>query len=72
MSSSQTVRAVVTPGLCTDVILGLLFLQVNKIVTDHSKETCIVKESGYDLLNLPPTPDEKEPLMSLQEKHCEL
>jgi hypothetical protein len=34
--SSCTVCAVVTPGLCTDVILGLSFLQVNKIVTDHS------------------------------------
>jgi len=70
--SSRTVRAVVTPGLCTDVILGLPFLQVNKIVTDHSSKTCIAKECGYDLLNPPPTPEPKEPLMSLQEKHRDL
>jgi hypothetical protein len=69
---SQTVRAVVAPGLCTDVILGLLFLQVNKIVSDHDSNTCIVKGSGYDLLNPPPTPEMKDPLMSLQGKHREL
>ena len=49
--SSQTVHAVVTPGLCTDVILGLPFLKVNKIVTDHSNNTCVAKDHGYDLLN---------------------
>jgi len=70
--SSRTVHAVVTPGLCTDVILGLPFLQVNKIITDHSNKTCIVKGSGYDLLNPPPTPDVKGPFMSLQEKHRNL
>jgi hypothetical protein len=70
--SSRTVRAVVTPGLCTDVILGLPFLQVNKIVTDHGSKTCIAKGNGYDLLNLPPMPDVREPFMSLQEKHCNL
>ena len=70
--SSRTVRAVVTPGLCTNVILSLPFLQVNKIVTDHSTKTCIAKGNGYDLLNPPPTHDEKEPFMSLQEKHHNL
>jgi len=70
--SSHTVHAVVTPGLCTDVILGLPFLQVNKIVTDHSSKTCIAKGNGYDLLNPPPTPDVREPFMSLQEKHRNL
>jgi hypothetical protein len=70
--SSCTVRAVVTPGLCTDVILGLPFLQVNKIVTDHGSKTCIAKGNGYDLLNPPPTPDVREPFMSLQEKHRNL
>jgi len=38
---SRTVRAVVTSGLCTDVILGLPFLKVNKIVTDHGNNTCV-------------------------------
>ena len=41
--SSRTVCTVVTPSLCTDVILGLPFLQVNKIVTDHSSKTCMQK-----------------------------
>jgi hypothetical protein len=31
-----------------------------------------VKESGYDLLNPPSAPEQKDLLMSLQEKHCEL
>jgi hypothetical protein len=54
------------------VILGLPFLQVNKIVSDHDSNTCIAKGSGYDLLNPPPTPEIKDPLMSLQGKHREL
>ena len=70
--SSRTVHAVVTPGLCTDVILGLPFLKVNKIITDHSNNTCVAKDHGYDLLNPPAAPEEKEPFMSLQEKHHEL
>jgi len=37
----RTVHAVVTSGLCTDVILGLPFLKVNKIVTDHGNNTCV-------------------------------
>jgi hypothetical protein len=69
---SQTVRTVVTPSLCTDVILGLPFLQVNKIVTDHSNNTCVAKGTDYDLLNPPPTPEKREPFMSLQEKHHNL
>jgi len=70
--SSCTVHAVVAPGLCTDIILGLLFLRINKIVSDHDASTCIAKESGYDLLNPPSAPERKDPLMSLQEKHREL
>jgi hypothetical protein len=41
-------------------------------VSDHDASTCIAKESGYDLLNPPSAPERKDPLMSLQEKHCEL
>jgi hypothetical protein len=70
--SSRTVRAVVTSGLCTDVILGLPFLKVNKIVTDHGNNTCVARDNGYDLLNPPVAPEVKEPLMPLQEKHREL
>ena len=52
--SSRTVRAVVTPGLCMDIILGLPFLRTNKIVIDHEQNTCVAKASGYDLLHPPP------------------
>jgi len=41
-------------------------------VSDHDVSTCIVKGSGYDLLNPLPAPERKDPLMSLQEKHHEL
>jgi hypothetical protein len=64
--TSRTVCAVVTPGLCMDIILGLPFLRMNKIVIDHEWNTCIAKESGYDLLN-PPLPQ-----VPLQVIHCEL
>ena len=70
--SSRTVHAVVAPSLCTDIILGLPFLRINKIVSDHDASTCIAKESGYDLLNPLSAPERKDPLMSLQEKHREL
>jgi len=70
--TSRTVRAVVTPGLCTDIILGLPFLRMNKIVIDHERNTCIVKESGYDLLNLPPPQVPLGERIPLQVIHCEL
>jgi hypothetical protein len=47
-------------------------LKVNKIVTDHSNNTCVAKDNGYDLLNPLAAPEEKEPFISLQEKHREL
>jgi len=58
--TSQSVRAIVTPGLCTPIILGLPWLEHNNIVTDHATHTCIDKKNNYDLLNppviLPPPP----------------
>jgi len=69
---SRTVRAVVTPGLCADVILGLPFLQVNRIVTNHGNNTCIALPSGYDLLNPPPKPKAEGEYVLLQRKHREL
>jgi len=41
--TSQTVKAIIAPGLCAPVILGLPFLQHNSIVTDHASCTCIDK-----------------------------
>ena len=59
--TSKTVHAIITPGLCMPVILGLPFLIHNNIVTDHKACSCIdKKKTGYNLLNpapiLPPLP----------------
>ena len=48
---SRSVRAIVTPHLCTPLLLGGPFLSINRIVIDHELRTCINKDSGYDLLN---------------------
>ena len=50
---AKTVRALVTPGLCMPVILGLPWLEDNKIVCDHSDRSCYVKTTGYNLLHPP-------------------
>ena len=49
--TSRTVRAVIAPGLCTNMLLGLPFLEHNHIVIDHSLRTAIHKPSNFDLLN---------------------
>ena len=67
--TSKTVKALITPGLCMPIILGLPFLIHNTIITDHASCTCIDKCSQYDLLNPllvspppPPKPHLKEQL----------
>jgi hypothetical protein len=70
--ASRTVHAVVTPGLCTDIILGLPFLRINKIVIDHEQNTCIAKDSNYDLLHPPPLPVQLGERIPLQTIHREL
>lgn len=37
--TSRVVKAIVTPGLCVPVILGLPWLEWNSIVTDHAART---------------------------------
>ncbi|KAF8905120.1 hypothetical protein CPB84DRAFT_1845198 [Gymnopilus junonius] len=51
--TSKTVHALVAPGLCMPIILGLPFLLHNKLVIDPDSCTCIDKTTGYDLLNPP-------------------
>jgi hypothetical protein len=51
---AHVVNTVVCPSLHTDIILGLDFLEKNKIVVDAELRTVIAKESNYDLLNPPP------------------
>jgi len=58
--TSHVVKAIITPGLCLPIILGLPWLEHNSIVIDHAACTCIDKIKSYDLLNppiiLPPPP----------------
>ena len=55
--TSKTVKALIAPGLCMPIILGLPFLIHNTIIMDHASCTCIDKCSQYDLLNpLPVSP----------------
>ena len=49
--SSKPVRALIAPGLCSSILLGLPFLVHNKIVIDHDSRTAIDKSCGFDLLN---------------------
>jgi len=49
--ASKTVRALIAPELCTNILLGLPFLSHNNIVVDHAARTAVDKKSGFDLLN---------------------
>jgi hypothetical protein len=48
---SKTVRALVAPGLCSNILLGLPFLTHNNIVIDHAARTTIDKISGFNLMS---------------------
>ncbi|KAL6310447.1 hypothetical protein BKA93DRAFT_820868 [Sparassis latifolia] len=50
--SARTVHAIIAPGLCSPVILGLPFLSHNCIVIDHELRTTVNKDTSFDLLNL--------------------
>jgi hypothetical protein len=41
------------PKLCVLLLLGILFLKVNKIVMDFDSHTAIDKQCSYDILNPP-------------------
>ncbi len=43
------------PSLCSDVVLGLPFLEANQIIIDHHAHTVVAKQTGFDLLH-PQTP----------------
>ncbi|KDR78151.1 hypothetical protein GALMADRAFT_46851, partial [Galerina marginata CBS 339.88] len=49
--TSKTVRAIVTPGLCTSILLGLPFLTHNAVIIDCLNRTAFVKNTTIDLLN---------------------
>jgi len=54
--TSKTIYAIVAPGLCMPIILGLPFLIHNDIVTDHAARSCIDKKTGYNILHPVITP----------------
>ena len=49
--TSRSVHAIIAPGLCAPMILGLPFLVRNNIVVDAAACTVIDKTCGFDLLN---------------------
>jgi Aspartyl protease len=51
--TSKPIFAIIAPGLCLPLILGLPFLVKNNIVIDHADRTAVDKVSSYDLLNPP-------------------
>ena len=50
---SRPFRAIMAPQLCMPLLLGGPFLYSNRIVIDHELQTCISKDTGYDLFNSP-------------------
>jgi len=49
--TSHKTFAVIAPGLCMLLILGLPFLEHNEIICDHALHTCIHKKTKYNLLH---------------------
>lgn len=49
--SSCTIHAIIAPSLCSNVILGLPFLEANQIVIDHHACTVVTKQANFDLLH---------------------
>ncbi|KAJ7120479.1 hypothetical protein C8R43DRAFT_900788, partial [Mycena crocata] len=66
--SSSTVRFVFGKRLCAPLILGLPWLERNKIDIDHDLRTVIDKCCGYDLLHPPPTKEALKRKLKLREK----
>lgn len=50
---SCSIKAIITPGLCVPLLLGLPFLTVNNIGTNFAARIAIDKSCDYDLINLP-------------------
>jgi hypothetical protein len=55
--SARVIKALVVPCLHIDLILGMNFLALNRIVVDAKTRSVLCKDNGYDLLHpLPVTP----------------
>jgi hypothetical protein len=65
--TSITLKAIIAPGLCVPILLGIPFLESNYIVIDCSLRTVIDKRCNYNLLDPepvtarvpPPSPKER-------------
>jgi len=64
----KVIHALVAPGLCMPIILGLLFLIHNDIVTDHAERSCVDKKTGYNFLNPAPVSPPPPPRMHAKEQ----
>lgn len=62
--TSRTLRAVIAPSLCSPLILGIPFLEKNKVVIDHELRTCVPKGTDIDLLHPPPADTKFKPARS--------
>lgn len=76
--SSKTVCAIIAPGLCVPMILGLPFLSHNNIVVNASAHTVIDKKCDFNVLHptpplvpLPPKPKLQE-IFKILQLDCEL
>jgi hypothetical protein len=62
--SAHTVRAIVAPNLCHEIILGLPFLSHNRIIVNAHERTAIDSNCMFDLLH-PTAPVICKPVMKL-------
>jgi hypothetical protein len=69
---SKTVCAIIAPGLCSPIILDLLFLSHNRIVIDHHTRMAIDKTTRFDILNPVAPPPPKAPKKKLKQLFTEL
>jgi hypothetical protein len=77
--ASHVVHAVVAPSLCTDILLRLPFLSINKLVCDYNARTCVDKKLDFDILHpvappphAPPKPKLKDPYAKIIDDRREM
>ena len=69
----KKINAVIAPGLCTNILLGLPFLVHNRIVVDHEIPSAIMKDTNVDLPNFIPAPKSVPKIKkSPKRKHLEI